>query len=128
MPTLAQARAPKHPDWLTKYELVTEVTSAVHCANFITTGQTYAFDLNGVIKADRSTANLCLGILARIQPALLMAADRASLGVHPVSAGWHSFDCFDTGLDHGGMGKVTVRMFVRDARTGAVVEDAAQGR
>jgi hypothetical protein len=128
MPTLAKARAPKHPDWLTKYEIVAEVTSAAHCANFITTGQTFVFDLNGVLKPDRSTANLCLGILARIQPALLMAADRTSLGVHPVSAGWNSFDCFDTGLDHGGMGKVTVRMYLRDARSGAAIEDAAQGR
>lgn len=127
MTSLAAARTPKHPDWIERFELVAQVTSAHHCANFILAGQEYVFDLNGVIKADRSTANLCLGILARIQPALLMAADRASEGLHPVSRGWHSFDCFDTGVDHGGMGKVTVSMRLRDAATGAWVDDAAAG-
>jgi hypothetical protein len=123
--TLDTIRRPRHPEWRARYELVAEVTSGVHCANFIKTGETLVFDLDGVIDAQRSTANLCLGILARIQPALLMAADRAREGLHPVSAGWNSFDCFDTGLDHGGTGKVTVRMRLRERATGRFVEDAA---
>lgn len=125
MTALAAARRFRHPDWHDRFELVATVTSAVHCANFITTGQDYVFDLTGRIKAERSSANLCLGILARLQPALLMAQDRASIGAHPVSAGWRTFDCFDTGLDHGGMGKVCVRFWLRDVATGAEVEDAA---
>ena len=123
----AAHRAPKHSDWLQRYELVAEVTSSAHCANFIKTGETFVFDLKGRIKAERSTANLCLGILARIQPALLRAADRAHEGLHPVSPGWHTFDCFDTGLDHGGMGKVCVRLSLRDAATGKPIADAARG-
>lgn len=125
MTSLAQRQAPKHADWLNKYELVAEITSSEHCANFIQTGQTFVFDLKGVLKADKSTANLCLGMLARIQPGLVLAADRASLGVHPVSPGWQTFDCFDTRLDHGGMGKVCVRVHLRDAQTGEIVTDAA---
>ncbi len=118
------SRLPKDPTWLERYELVAEVTSAIHCANFITTGQYFVFDLNGLLKADKSTANLCLGILARIQPALAMAADRAAEGLHPVSPRWNAFDCYDTGIDHGGMGKVTVRLHLRDAATQAPVVDA----
>jgi hypothetical protein len=125
---LATFRAPKHPQWRQRYELVAEVTSSAHCANFIKPGETFVFDLDGVLKPERSTANLCLGILARIQPALLLAADRAREGLHPVSAGWDAFDCFDTGLDHGGTGKVTVRMRLRERATGRFVADAAAER
>lgn len=118
------ARLPKDPTWLARYEVVAEVTSAIHCANFITTGQIFVFDLNGLLKADKSTAKLCLGILARIQPALAMAADRAAEGLHPISPRWNAFDCYDTGIDHGGMGKVTVRLHLRDIATQKSVADA----
>lgn len=110
-----------------RYEIVAEVTSAIHCANFITAGQAFVFDLRGVIKAEKSDAKLCLGILARIQPALAMAADRAAEGLHPISPRWRNFDCYDTGIDHGGMGKVTVRLHLRDAATHARVPDTAAG-
>ncbi|MBL8698332.1 MAG: hypothetical protein JNK67_08165 [Alphaproteobacteria bacterium] len=123
----AASRLPKDPTWLDRYELVAEVTSAIHCANFITTGQNFVFDLRGLLKAEKSTGKLCLGILARLQPALVMAMDRAADGLHPVSPRWNSFDCYDTGIDHGGMGKVTVTMHLRDAATLARVEDAAKG-
>lgn len=116
---------PKDRSWLDRYEVVAEVTSAIHCANMITRGQTFVFDLRGVIKPERSTAKLCLGILARIQPALLMAMDRAADGLHPISPRWNSFDCYDTGIDHGGMGKVTVTLHLRDAATGTRIDDAA---
>lgn len=122
---LADRQAPKHADWADRYELVAHVTSAVHCANFIEEGQAFVFDLAGRIKPEASSAALCLGILAKIQPALILAADRASRGEHPVSAGWQTFDCFDTGLDHGGMGKVCVRMALREVGTGRMVANAA---
>ncbi len=115
---------PRSPE---RYEIVAEVTSAIHCANFITAGQAFVFDLRGRIKADRSDAKLCLGILARIQPALAMAADRVAEGLHPISPRWRNFDCYDTGIDHGGMGKVTVRLHLRDAATLATVTDKEAG-
>jgi hypothetical protein len=123
---LRARRAPKHPDWLHRFELVAEVTRSEHCANFIRKGETFVFDLNGIIRPEKSSAALCLGILSRLEPALLIAADRAHAGLHPVSEGWQTFDCFDTGIDHGGMGKVCVRFHLRDARSGARVEDAAR--
>ncbi len=121
---LDQRRAFRYPEWKERYELVATVTSAIHCANFIEKDQTYVFSLDGILDPDKSTANLCLGMLARLQPALLMAADRATLGAHPVSSGWQTFDCYDTGLDHGGMGKVCVRLSLRDRASGEPVADA----
>lgn len=112
--------------WMDRFELVAEVTRAEHCANFIKVGQAFVFDLRGRIQPDRSSAALCLGILARLEPALLMAQDRARSGLHPVSPAFQTFDCFDTGLDHGGMGKVCVRFHLRDRVSGAQVADAAR--
>jgi len=106
-----------------QFEIVAEVTKVFHCANFITEGQVYVFDLRGVLDPARSTAPLCLGIIAKLHPALLLAADRAVSGLHPISPSWRNFDCFDTGIDHGGTGKVFVRLTLRDRTTGAIVED-----
>lgn len=123
---LERKRAPRNPAFAERVEILATVTRAEHCANFIRVGQTYAFDLKGRVLPEKSTANLCLGILARLQPALLMAADRASEGLHPISRGWQTFDCFDTGVDYGGMGKVCVRLSLRDAETGAEVANGDQ--
>ena len=113
--------------WQDRYDVVAEVTKSFHCANFIRPGETYVFDLRGVLDPARSTASLCLGIIAKLHPALLLAADRAAEGLHPISPGFQTFDCYDTGLDHGGTGKVFVRLSLRDRHTGQVVEDARTG-
>ena len=117
------AGAPAGAATTDRHEIVAEVTSAIHCANFIQAGQVFVFDMKGVIKAEKSTANLCLGILARIQPGLLMAMDRAAEGLHPVSPRWRNFDCYDLGIDHGGMGKVTVKLHLRDAATHEILRE-----
>ena len=124
MSDLATRQAPRNPTWQDRYEVVATVTKSFHCANFLQEGQEFVFDLRGVLDTAKSTAPLCLGIIAKLQPALLLAADRAAAGLHPVSPGWQTFDCFDTGIDHGGTGKVFVRLHLRDRRTGEVVADA----
>ena len=103
-------------------EIHATVTRAFHCANFIREGETFVFDTKGRLLADRSTANLCLGMVAKLHPALLMAQDRIAAGLHPVSPHFQSFDCFDTGIDHGGTGKVYVSLSLVDRRTGETVE------
>ena len=102
-------------------EIHAVVTRAFHCANHIREGEVFAFDLSGRLLADKSTANLCLGVLAKLQPALLLAQDRLAEGLHPVSPSFGHFDCFDTGIDHGGTGKVYVELRLVDARTGETV-------
>lgn len=119
-------RQPKDSGLESRVEILATVTRAEHCANFVRVGQTYAFDLKGRVLPEKSTGNLCLGLLARLQPALLMAADRATEGLHPISRGWQSFDCFDTGVDYGGMGKVCVRLSLRDAESGEDIPAGGQ--
>ena len=102
-------------------EIHATVTRAFHCANRIRLGETFVFDIEGRLLAEKSTANLCLGIVAKLQPALLMAKDRLAEVLHPVSPRANTFDCFDTGIDHGGTGKVYVELSLVDGRTGAPV-------
>ena len=52
-------------------EIVAKVEHARHCANFIKENETFVFDIDGKLLPEKSTANLCLGMLARIQPALM---------------------------------------------------------
>lgn len=103
------------------HEIHAIVTRAFFCANHITEGQRFVFDLKGRLDATRSDANLCLGILAKLQPALLLAQDRAAEGQHPISPRFKHFDCFDTGIDHGGTGKVYVELHLVDKATGETV-------
>ncbi|TCT11580.1 hypothetical protein EDC22_104343 [Tepidamorphus gemmatus] len=103
-------------------EIHAVVTRSFHCANHIRVGETFVFDIEGRLLPHRSSANLCLGIVAKLQPALLLAQDRIAEGLHPISANFHTFDCFDTGIDHGGTGKVYVEMVLVDPRTGERVE------
>lgn len=112
---MTDMRAAIDPD---RHEIHAIVTRAFHCANHISEGQRFVFDLRGRLDAARSDANLCLGILARLQPAILLAQDRLAEGLHPISARYRNFDCFDTGIDHGGTGKVFVELHLVDRATG----------
>ena len=103
-------------------ELHATVTRAFHCANKIREGQTFVFDMKGRLLPDKSTANLCLGIIAKLHPAILMAQDRVASGLHPVSPSFNTFDCYDTGIDHGGTGKVYVQLSLVDPASGATVQ------
>lgn len=99
----------------TKIEIVAEVQHARHCANFIKEKEIFVFDIEGRLLPEKSTANLCLGILARIQPALMIARERVEAGLDPIPVSVPFLDCFDTGIDYGGMGKVTVKLTARSA-------------
>ena len=103
-------------------ELHATVTHAFHCANRIREGQTFVFDMGGRLLPEKSTANLCLGMIAKLHPAILMAQDRIASGLHPVSPSFNTFDCFDTGIDHGGTGKVYVQLSLVDPHSGATVQ------
>ena len=95
-------------------EIVAKVAHARHCANFIKKDEIFVFDLEGRLLPSKSTANLCLGMLARIQPALMIAKERFEAGLDPLPVTVPYLDCFDTGIDFGGMGKVTVELSLRN--------------
>lgn len=110
---------------LHRFDLVAKVTKAFHCANLIKDGQVFVFDLKGRLDPKRTNAPMCLGILAKLQPALLVVQDRVSEGLFPISPSFRNFDCFDTGIDHGGTGKVYVELELVDRETGDRVDAAS---
>lgn len=105
-----------------RYEIVAKVTEAFFCANLIETGEEMVFDLEGCLVPSRSTANFCIGVISRLHPAILMAQDRIAEGLPPISPRFRNFDCYDTGIDHGGTGKVYVELSLRDRTSGAIVD------
>jgi hypothetical protein len=109
-------------------ELHATVTRAFHCANKIREGETFVFDMKGRLLADKSTAHLCLGIIAKLHPAILMAQDRIASGLHPISPRFNTFDCYDTGIDHGGTGKVYVQLSLVDPASGTTVQSWPVGQ
>lgn len=110
------------PELTARYEIVATVTEAFFCANLIKEGQEIIFDLEGRLVAETSGAPFCIGIISRLHPAILMAQDRIAEGLPPISPRFKHFDCYDTGIDHGGTGKVYVELSLRDRRTGALVQ------
>ena len=100
---------------VSEIEIVARVTHARHCANFIKENEIFVFDIEGRLLPEKSTANLCLGMLARIQPALMIAKERVEAGLEPLPVTVPYLDCYDTGIDYGGMGKVTVDLSTRRA-------------
>lgn len=114
------------PGLTRRYEIVAKVTEAFFCANLINEGEEMVFDLEGCLVPDRSTANFCIGVISRLHPAIMMAQDRIAEGLPPISPRFRHFDCYDTGIDHGGTGKVYVELSLRDRTTGAIVERMEQ--
>ncbi len=106
----------KKPSEENRVEIVATVEHARHCANFIKKNESFVFDIDGKLLPEKSSANLCLGMLARIQPALMIAKERVQEGLDPLPVTVPYLDCFDTGIDFGGMGKVTVKLHSRKVR------------
>jgi hypothetical protein len=42
-------------------------------------------------------------------------------GLYPISARYRTADCFDTGIDHGGTGKIFVELRLVDRETGLTI-------
>lgn len=109
-------------DLVARYAIIAKVERAFFCANLIEEGEEFAFDLEGRLLPEASTANFCIGMLSKLHPAILMAQDRLAEGLAPISPRFRHFDCYDTGIDHGGTGKVYVALSLRDRVTGEPVE------
>lgn len=109
------------PELTERYEIVAKVTESFFCANLIETGQEMVFDLEGRLQYREGHAPFCIGIVSKLHPAILMAQDRLAEGLSPISPRFRHFDCYDTGIDHGGTGKVYVELSLRDRQTGQAV-------
>ncbi len=102
--------------WLDDFEVVVEVVSNDACACGVKPGQIVVFDMRHRIKTEKSTAPLCMHMLAPVLAVFYMTFDRAAEGLNPISGIWRFYDCTDT-RDDLGKGKARTRVFLRTADT-----------
>lgn len=102
--------------WLDDFEVVVEVTSNESCACGVAEGQIVVFDMRHRIKPEKSTAPLCMHMLAPVLAVFYMTFDRAAEGLNPVSGIWRFYDCTDT-RDDLGKTKARTRVFLRTSDT-----------
>lgn len=95
------------------HRVVAEVIASEHCSNGLKPGDKYYLEVFGKLLTEETKCNFCLGALGRMLPALLQIMDRFYSGIDPEEdLAFPYFDCADTGLAYGGVGKVRFRVYV----------------
>ena len=102
--------------WLDDFEVVVEVVSNEAFGCGVAAGQVVVFDMRHRIKTEKSTAPLCMHMLAHVLAVFYMTFDRAAEGLNPISGIWRFYDCTDT-RDDLGKSKARTRVFLRTADT-----------
>jgi len=102
--------------WLDDFEVVLEITSNERCGCGVRPGQVVVFDMRHRVKPEKSTAPLCMHLLAPVLAIFYMTFDRAADGLNPVSSIWRFYECLDTGEDLG-RDKARARVYLRTADT-----------
>lgn len=96
---------------LAKYRLVAEVIDSKYCFAQIKKGD--KFILNGpVLDVKESTCPPCVEALGPLTYPLRMFFDRLAEGVDPNGMVFSHFECLDTGIENGGLGKVKFKVYV----------------
>jgi len=95
----------KFPELL-KYEIEAEALSSVNCSAGIKKGDKFVFSAMPImLKAEKSTAPLCMRALGVVTPFLNNIADRIIDGLNPNGSVWQVAECMDPGLGNNGLGK-----------------------
>jgi hypothetical protein len=102
--------------WLDDFEVVLEITANERCGCGVRPGQVVVFDMRHRVKPEKSTAPLCMHLLAPVLAIFYMTFDRAADGLNPVSSIWRFYECLDTGEDLG-RDKARARIYLRTADT-----------
>jgi uncharacterized repeat protein (TIGR04076 family) len=102
--------------WLDDFEVVVEITSNERCPCGVKPGQIVVFDMRHRIKPEKSTAPLCMHLLAPVLAIFYMTFDRAAEGLNPVTSIWRFYECHDT-ADDLGEGKARARVYLRTSDT-----------
>ena len=102
--------------WLDDFEVVLEITANERCGCGVRPGQVVVFDMRHRVKPEKSTAPLCMHLLAPVLAIFYMTFDRAADGLNPVSSIWRFYECLDTGEDLG-RDKARARVYLRTSDT-----------
>ena len=93
-----------------KWKIVAECTSSKYCSAGIKVGDKFAFK-GYVLIPEECTATLCLSALSPILGRLYIIFERLIEGLDPNGLCLASAHCGDTGVEHGGSGRVTFKVY-----------------
>ena len=96
---------------LLHYKVIAEVTDAEYCVAGGKVGDKLVVGPGNVVNTGESTCPLCIGALSPMMERVHLMWDRIIEGLDP-SEGWvRHLVCFDPGLESGGLGRVTFKVY-----------------
>ena len=99
---------------LLKWKIIAEVTDAKYCFAGCKVGDKLVFSGTNLI-AKESTCPLCMGAVAPLLERMHIMQDRIADGRDPNGL-WTSYaQCYDRGIEHGGLGKVIFKVYAEKA-------------
>ena len=93
------------------YRIIAEVTDAKYCFAGCKPGDKLVFGPQPLLNAEESTCPLCIGAIAPMMERVHIMWDRLVEGVDPNEVWVRHSQCFDPGLDHGGLGTVYFKVY-----------------
>jgi len=96
---------------LRRYKIIAEVTEAKYCVAGCKVGDKLVIGPGSVVNVEESTCPLCIGALSPMMGRLHLMWDRIAEGVDPNGAWLRHSVCFDPGLEKGGLGSVTFKVY-----------------
>ena len=96
---------------LAAYRIIAEVTDAKYCFAGCKPGDKLVFGPGSTLNVEESTCPLCIGALAPMMERVHMMWDRIIEGLDPNEAWVRHSQCYDPGIDHGGLGAVHFKVY-----------------
>lgn len=93
------------------YKIIAEATECKYCFAGIKPGDKLVFGPGPWLNAEESTAPLCIGAIAPMMERVHLMWDRMVAGLDPNDAWLKHSQCFDPGLEAGGLGRVTFKVY-----------------
>jgi hypothetical protein len=98
---------------MANYKIIAEVTDAKYCFAGCKPGDKLVFGPQPLLNAEESTCPLCIGAIAPMMERVHIMWDRLAEGVDPNDVWVRHSQCFDPGLEHGGLGTVHFKVYAQ---------------
>jgi hypothetical protein len=96
---------------LTAYRIIAEVTDAKYCTASCKPGDKLVFGPGPTLNVQESTCPPCIGALGPMMERVHMMWDRIAEGADPNELWTRGMQCFDPGIEHGGLGTVHFKVY-----------------
>jgi len=96
---------------LAAYRIIAEVTDAKYCTASCKPGDKLVFGPGPTLNVQESTCPPCIGALGPMMERVHMMWDRIAEGADPNGLWTRGMQCFDPGIEHGGLGTVHFKVY-----------------